>query len=92
MDGLNEVFSDMKIDPKLSVGNLLTIAVLLFHLVFYSAKGISDVEQSVFDVKKNAEDISEIELTIVAHQKDLEHIKKQLFRIEMLVTKIAEKE
>ena len=57
MDGLNEAFSSMKIDPKLSVGNILTIGVLLFHLVFYSAQGISDSESSLIDVQKNAESI-----------------------------------
>lgn len=92
MDGLNEVFSEMKIDPKLSVGNLLTIAVLLFHLIFYSAKGLGDAEKSIIDVEKNTEKILLIELEQVGHKKDLEHIKSQLFRIEMLVSKIAEKQ
>jgi len=90
MDGLNEVFSEMKFDPKVSVGNIVTIGVLLFHLVFYSAKGISSSESSVMQVEKNSENIEQIKLENVSHSKDLDYIKKQLEKIDAMVTKLAE--
>mgnify|MGYP001425010289 CR=1 FL=1 len=91
MDGLEEV-SNMKFEPKFSIGNVITIGVLLFHLIFYSAQEIRGVEISINDVEENSEKIEQLNIENVEQRKDLEYIKKTLFRIEMMVTKIAEKE
>ena len=88
MDGLNEVFS-MKFDPKFSIGNLITLCVLIGTLIFSSGRDITTAEINSDEVQKNTKTIQILMYDNIGNKKDLEHIKLQLSKIEGMVGKIA---
>jgi hypothetical protein len=89
MDGLNEVFN-MKFDPKFSIGNLITLCVLIGTIIFSSGKDISNAEINSTSVQKNTKAIQTLMYDNISNQKDLEYIKSQLNKIEGMVSNIAE--